>query len=113
MFDDLAGIHHGDAIGGFCHDAEIVRDENHRHPHLALQLLQQFEDLCLDRHVERRCRLVGDQHGRAAGERHRDHHALPHAAGELVRVFVDPLFGSGDAHPFEHLDGPLPRFARG
>jgi len=26
-----------------------------------------------------------------AGQRHRDHHALAHAAGELVRIVVEPL----------------------
>ena len=30
-----------------------------------------------------------------AGERHRDHHPLPHAAGELVRVVVQPPLGGG------------------
>ncbi len=47
---------------------------------------QQLEDLGLDRDVERGRRLVGDQQIRLARERHRDHHALPHAARELVRV---------------------------
>ena len=47
---------------------------------------QQFEDLRLDRHVERRRRLVGDQHFRLQRQRHRDHRPLPHPAGELVRV---------------------------
>ena len=47
---------------------------------------QQVEDLRLDRDVERRRRLVGDQQLRLAGERHRDHRALAHAARELVRI---------------------------
>ena len=46
---------------------------------------QQIEDLRLDGDVERRRRLVGDQQPRIAGDRHGDHHALVHAAGELVR----------------------------
>ena len=52
----------------------------------------------LDRHVERRRRLVGDQHLRIARERHRDHHALAHAAGELMRVLVQPPLGCRDPH---------------
>ena len=60
-------------------------------PSSLLQLADQLEDLRLDRDVERRGRLVGDQELRRAGERHRDHHALAHAAGELVRIIVDPL----------------------
>ena len=48
--------------------------------------LSSCEDLRLDRHVERRRRLVGDQQRRAADQRHRDHRALPQAAGKLERV---------------------------
>jgi hypothetical protein len=51
----------------------------------SLQLGDQLEDLLLDRHVERRGRLVGDQQLRLAGDRHRDHHALLLAARHLVR----------------------------
>ncbi len=43
------------------------------------------QDLRLHHHVERGRRLVGEQHLRVAGERHRDRRALAHAAGELVR----------------------------
>ena len=50
-----------------------------------LSRMQEIEDLRLDRHVERGRRLVGDQELGPAGERHRDHHPLAHAAGELVR----------------------------
>ncbi len=73
-------------------------------PSLVLQLGQQLEDLRLHRHVERRGRLVGDQHVGVAGERHGDHHPLPLAAGELVRVGVDPPLGLGDADEAQELD---------
>ena len=53
------------------------------------QLLHQAQDLRLDRDVERGRRLVGDQQLRPAGHRHRDHDALAHAAGQLVRIVVD------------------------
>ena len=58
-------------------------------------VVDQIEDLGLDRDVERRRRLVGDQQLRLVGERHRDHHALAHAAGELVRIPLTRLRGSG------------------
>ena len=60
-------------------------------PRLLLQLAHQIEDLRLDGDVERGGRLVGDQELGIAGERHRDHHALAHAAGELVRIVVEAL----------------------
>ncbi len=52
--------------------------------------VQQLEDLALDRHVERGRRLVGDQQLGLAGQRHRDHHPLLLAAGELVRIGAEP-----------------------
>ncbi len=66
---------------------------------LLLQLQHQVEDLRLDGDVERRGRLVGDQHARIAGQRDGDHHALAHAAGELMRILVEPPARVGDAAP--------------
>ena len=88
LLDDLALAHDVDAVGHRAHDAEVVRDQQHGHAELALQVLQQLEDLRLDGDVERRGRLVGDQQVGLVGERHGDHHALALAAGELMRVGV-------------------------
>ncbi len=63
---------------------------------------QQLQDLRLHRHVERGGRLVGDQQFRAAEQRHGDHHALAHAAGEFVRIHVDAALGLGDLHLVQH-----------
>jgi hypothetical protein len=104
--DHPAAVHHGHAVGDASHDAEVVGDQHHRHVLVALQLGEQREDLRLDRHVERRGRLVGDQHHRVAGERHRDHHALAHAAGELVRILVEPPLGVGDVHAVQQRERP-------
>ena len=74
-------------------------------PKSRLSPAMQVEDLRLDRHVERGGRFVGDQHLRIAGQRHRDHHALAHPAGELVRVGVDALLRRRDADAAEQIDG--------
>ena len=42
-------------------------------------------------------------------ERHRDHHALAHAAGELVRIVVHAALRRRDADQPQHLDGALER----
>ena len=76
--------------------AQIVRDEQIRQVPLALQLLQQIQDLRLDRHVERRDRLVGDDEIRVRGERARDADALLLSAGELVRIAVDEPLAEPD-----------------
>ena len=78
-------------------------------PLARLQFAHQVEDLRLQGDVERGGRLVGDQQARVAGQRHRDHDALAHAAGELVRIFVDALLGRGDVHAAQQLDGALAR----
>ena len=80
-------------------------------PSSRLKRREQLEDLRLDRHVERGRRLVGDEQRGLAGERHRDHHALPHAAGELVRVGVDAGLRRRDADELQHLDRALARLA--
>ena len=55
------------------------------------------EHLRLGHHVERRRRLVGDHELGPAGQRERDHHALAHAARELVRVLVGARGADADA----------------
>ena len=70
------------------HHRQVVRDEQVRQVELVLEVLEQVEDLGLDRHVERRHRLVADDQLRAERERPGDADALALAAGELVRVPV-------------------------
>ncbi len=102
--DHAPGIHHGDLVGHFGDHAEVVGDQDDRHAGLLLQVAQQVEDLRLHGDVERRGRLVGDQQVGLAGQRHGDHHALAHAAGHLVRVFVEAAGGGRDAHPVQRRD---------
>ncbi len=100
----LARVHHDDALRGLGDDREIVRDQHQRHAALPLQPQQQVEDLRLDGHVERGRRLVGDQQARIAGDRHRDHHALRHAAGQLVRKRVEARCGIGNLDLLQQLE---------
>ena len=78
-------------------DAEVVGDQQHSHAAAGLEFGQQRQHLRLDGHVEGGGGLVGDQQFRFAGERHRDHHALFHAAGELERIGIEALGGIRDA----------------
>src|SRR5882724_10528863 len=61
-------------------------DEQKREPEFLLQVLQQIDDLGLDRDVERRDRLVADDQFRLDRERPRNPDALTLAAGKFVRV---------------------------
>ena len=97
VLGDPGRVHDDDVVRGLGDDAEVVRDQDHGGPALRLQLADQVEDLRLRRDVERRRRLVGDEKRGLVDERHRDHHALAHAARELVRVVVDAPLGPRDA----------------
>ena len=66
--------------------------------------LSSFEDLRLHGDVERGGRLVGDQQVGLVGERHRDHHALALAAGQLVRIACEPRLRIGNADLVEQFE---------
>ncbi len=88
--DDLACIHDRDPVGDLDQQREVVRDEENGEATLALQILDLLQDLALHHDVERSRRLVHDHQLGLERERHRDDHALPHPAGELVGIRADP-----------------------
>ena len=94
--DDPAEVHDRDAVGDVADEREVVRDEEVGQPEVALQRLEQVDDLRADRHVERRDRLVEHDHLRVERERAREADALPLAAGELVREAVRVLGAEAD-----------------
>ena len=53
-------------------------------------------------------RLVRDQQLGAGAQRHRDEHALRHAAADLVGVGIDPALRVVQPEPAQHVDGMLP-----
>ena len=90
-------------------DAEVVGDEEHRGVGLLLRRAEHVEHLRLDRHVERRRGLVGDQQLRLVRDGHRDHRPLPHAAGELVGIVTGALPCLRDADDLQQVRGLSPR----
>src|SRR3954468_214679 len=52
QLDDLSGIHDGNAVSHARDDAQIMGNQQERHPSLGLQLGEEIEDLRLDGHVE-------------------------------------------------------------
>ena len=56
-----AQIHDGNAMGDVAHQPQIMGDEDDGEAEPLLQLDEQIDDLGLDRDVERRDELVGDQ----------------------------------------------------
>ena len=99
--DDLAGAHHHDPVGDIVHHREVVRDEQIGDFELLLQILQQVEDLGLDRDIQRRDRLVADQELGLERQRPRNTDALALTAGETVGVAVERP--DIQAHQFQKL----------
>jgi hypothetical protein len=86
-----------------------MSDEQNAHVVIAPEPVDQRENLSLNGHVERGGRLVGDQQTRIAGHGERDHHALAHAAGHLVRIIMRAASGVGNLDAREHLLRAPPR----
>src|SRR5262245_25363435 len=59
--DDASEVHDYDAVGEMPNDTEVVADEQVGEPELLAQPHEEVEHLSLDRHVERRHRLVAHQ----------------------------------------------------
>ena len=102
---DAAVIHHDHFVGDIGHHAEVVGDHEDRHAELFLQVLHQLEDLRLDRHIERRGRLVGDQERGPAHQGHGDHGALAQPARKLERVCLECFRGIRKADQAQHFLG--------
>src|SRR5438067_1801389 len=107
--DDASGVHHRDAMRRLGDHAHVVRDQHHRGAALGGEPLEKGDDLRLDRDVERRGGFVGDQEARLRRERERDHHALAHTAGELVRIVVVARLRARNADLAEQSQGALAR----
>ncbi len=104
--DDPPRVHHLDAVSDPGDDAQVVGDEDDRRAQLSLHPLDHLQDLRLHGDVERRGRLVGDEHLGVVGDGHGDHRPLAHAARELVRVLPGPGGRLRDADQVQQLDGP-------
>ena len=63
-------------------------DEQHGVLFLLIDLLEKLHDLVLDRDVQRCRRLVADDQIGVQDDRHCNHHALSHTAGQLMGIAV-------------------------
>ncbi len=82
-----------------------MRNEDQTDSPPLAQRHQKPGDLHLHGHIQRRGRLVCDQHLRVAGDRQSDSNALAHAAGELVRIKRQTMPRLADAYLVEKRGG--------
>ena len=66
VLDHIAAVHHQHVLHVSATTPEVVRDQDDRRAQALLHLVHQLDDLGLNRDVEGRRRLVGDQHRRIA-----------------------------------------------
>ena len=103
--DDLALVHHRDAVAEVADDVEVVGDEQVGDAGALLDLQEQREHPRLGREVERRDRLVADDQLGRERQRPGDRDPLALAAAELAR---QPAAGvGGQLDLVEQLLDPL------
>src|SRR6266852_5139874 len=82
----MAEIHHRNSIRDMPHHRQIVGNEQKAEIEPRLQVLEQVDDLALDRDVERGDRLIAYDEARLERQRARNADALALPARQLVRV---------------------------
>jgi hypothetical protein len=97
QLDDLAEVHHRDAVTHLADDGHVVADEQDREIELLLDVLQQRDHVRLDGDVQRRHRLVGDDHPRVDDQRPGERDPLFLATRQLVWVPVSVVRVESDA----------------
>ena len=78
-----------------------MADQQNGHSLLSLELIEQFEDLLLNGHIQSCGRLVGNQEFGSTGECHGDHHPLALSSGELVWIVFDASFRVVNTNPLK------------
>ena len=108
LLDDGSRLHHRQTIGDMANHRQVVADDDVGKIEACLQIHQQVENLGLDRDVERRDRLVGDDQLGPGDQRASDRNALALAARELMGIFVEIAGIEADiGERFDRLGFPL------
>src|ERR1019366_10134384 len=84
--DEIAAIHHANAVRDHLDHREAVTDEQEGKAITIAQIHDQVQDLRLNRYVEGGNRLVGDDQLGPADDRACDRNALSLAARKFVRM---------------------------
>ncbi|MCY1236906.1 hypothetical protein D9M72_495810 [compost metagenome] len=92
VLDDPALGQQRDRVANALHDVHFVRDDEHRQLQALGQVLDQVQDFVSGRRIQRRGRLIAQQHIGVGGQRPGNSHALTLATGKLGGVGVfEPL----------------------
>ena len=100
---DLAVAHHLHAVAHRGDHAHVVGDQHDRGVQLACSRSRMSSRICACTVTS--SAVVGSSAISRSGphsSRHRDHHALAHAAGQFVRILPHAALRLGDAHQLQH-----------
>jgi hypothetical protein len=75
--DGFTTKHHDDFVSDVLNDRHVVRNKDQRHLMACFEVDNQIENLSLDRDVEGRRRLIGNEDGRPKDKRASDAGPLP------------------------------------
>src|SRR5690606_38809744 len=82
--DDPALVHDSKAVAEAAHERQLLLDDEHGQPELAVQLANHVADLGDDARLDAFGRLVEEQEARLEHERARDREPLLLSAGEIA-----------------------------
>ena len=106
-FDDPAGEHNGHVVTILSNDSEIMGNDQRCCALGPYELPQQVQHLCLHRHIQPGGRFVGYHQLRLVHQGHGNHHALRHAARQLMRISAVTRLRIWNAHSAQDLNGAL------
>src|SRR5688572_21417439 len=104
-FHDFAQIHDGYPVADMLDHPQVMRDKQVGQMHLLLQLLQEIDDLRLNRNVQRRYRFIADDKLGTDTERAGDADTLALTAAELMRVTTIMVLAQTDLT--KQFDDPI------
>src|SRR5438093_3320161 len=108
---NLAEVHDGDPIAHLLDHRHVVGDEQVGEVEFVLEIFEQIQDLRLDRHVQGRDRLIGNDELRPKRQRPGNAETLPLAAAELMWKPAAVLAAQSD-HLEQLADDSLPLVGR-
>ena len=112
LLDDFTIAHHHDPVTDLRNHRQVMGNQNDRQVFGCVEFFQQSQNVRLHCYIQRRGRLIRQQQTGPAGHGRRNHRALLHAAGQLVRVVVRPLRGMVQFDLEQALNGGRACFRR-
>ena len=108
--DDLSCVQNGNTVCDIRYDTKVVGNKHDGVVVLFLKVLDQLQDLRLNRNIQRSCRLIADQNLRTAGKCNRNNDTLSHTAGILERIIIETLLCVRNTNLFHQLKRLCPCF---